>query len=281
MRFGILLLILLCYQGFSQNTTTLPVWPDTIPGQTSPKLPVKQVLDASDKVLRITSVTNPTLTIFEPDASKKNGASILISPGGGYHILAANLEGDEIAEWFSNLGYTAFVLHYRVPDQREGALQDLQRAIRMVRNNAAKWDLDPNKIGVMGFSAGGSLSARASTNYTQNTYERVDSVDDVSCRPDFALLIYAAYLDKGENKTLTEELKVNAKTPPMFIFATADDTHANSSLVMTTALRDAQVPVELHIMPYGGHGYGLRKGKPAAETWPKLAAIWLESLFDN
>ncbi len=278
MRFGILLL-LISYQGFAQNNVILPVWPDSVPDQNISKLPDEQVLDSVDKVLRITRVSIPTLTIFEPEESKKNGASVIINPGGGYHILAANLEGDEIAEWLKNLGYTAFVLHYRVPDQRDGALQDLQRALRIVRSNAKKWQLDPAKIGVMGFSAGGSLSARASTQFTKETYSKIDAIDNESSRPDFALLIYPAYLDQGENRTLTEELYVNSETPPMFLFVTADDSHANSSLVMAAALRDAKVPVELHMMPYGGHGYGLRNGKPAAESWPKLAEIWMQSFL--
>jgi acetyl esterase/lipase len=279
MKFGVLLMVLVSVQGFGQNNIQFPIWPDAIPGQTVAKQPVEQVLDSADQVLRITRVTEPTLTVFEPDATKRNGAGIIISPGGGYHILAANLEGDEIAAWFSKQGYTAFVLHYRVPNKREGALQDLQRAIRMVRSTATKWNLDPNKIGVMGFSAGGSLSARASTQYATDTYAKIDTVDDALSRPDFTILIYSAYLDQGENRTLTPELIVDAQTPPMFIFATADDPHANSSLVMATALRDAKVPVELHLMPYGGHGYGLREGKPAAEVWPRLAALWLQSLW--
>jgi acetyl esterase/lipase len=135
--------------------------------------------------------------------------------------------------------------------------------------------LDKERIGIMGFSAGGSLSARSSTLYDQRTYDPVDEMDAISSRPDFAALIYPAYLDQGENRTLTPELKVNENTPPMFIFETADDGHGNSALVMAGALRDAGVPVELHFMPEGGHGYGLRSGNPAAETWPELLASWL------
>ena len=133
----------------------------------------------------------------------------------------------------------------------------------------------------MGFSAGGSLSARASTLFDRNTYPKVDDADNLSCRPDFALLIYPAYLDNGENRTLTPELAVNEQTPPMYLFATADDKHGTSALVFAGALRDNKVPVELHLLPEGGHGYGLRPGNAAAETWPKLAEKWLEKLFSN
>ncbi|CAN0379619.1 unnamed protein product, partial [Ectocarpus sp. 4 AP-2014] len=133
-------------------------------------------------------------------------------------------------------------------------------------------------LGVLGFSAGGSLSARASTLFAARTYGQIDHADTFSCRPDYSLLIYPAYLDLGENRNLTPELKMDADIPPMFIFATADDPYANSALVMTTAMRDAKIPVELHILPTGGHGYGLRSGNIAAETWPNLAEVWLKRI---
>ena len=190
-------------------------------------------------------------------------------------------EGYEVAEWLNSLGFTVFVLQYRVPDKQAGALMDVQRAIRIVRARADEWNLDGNKLGVMGFSAGGSLSARASTLYDLESYESIDDMDEVSCRPDFSILIYPAYLDKGDNRSLTPELKVDEKTPPMFIFGTADDHYANSALVMASALRDAKVPVELHLLPSGGHGYGLRPGNIAAETWPGLLREWLEQVVTN
>jgi acetyl esterase/lipase len=168
-----------------------------------------------------------------------------------------------------------------VPDKKDGALQDAQRALRIVRANADKWHLDPENIGIMGFSAGGSLSARASTNFTRKTYTAVDKTDSLSCRPSFTMLIYPAYLDEGEGKTLTPELKLKKDTPPVFIFQTADDPYANSSLVMAGAMRDAKLPAELHLLAKGGHGYGLRTGKEAAETWPLLAEKWLNSILNK
>ncbi len=231
------------------------------------------------KIELLSQVTDPILIAFEPDPSIKNGSSIIVCPGGGYKILAIEKEGYEIAQWLTQLGYTAFVLQYRVPDKEDGALMDIQRAIRIVRGKAPSLNLIPDKVGVMGFSAGGSLCARASTRYSIPSYGKRDHLDSLSCRPDFSLLIYPAYLDKGEQGSLSPELLVDINTPPMFIFATADDKYSNSTLVMATALRDNKVPVELHLLPVGGHGYGLRPGKTAAEVWPGLAEIWLKNLL--
>jgi len=260
---------------FAQESEKIYLWPDKVPGETEAKQEPIISANNSRNVTRIQSVTNPALVVFKPEASKNNGLGIVVCPGGGYQILAIDLEGYEIAKWLNNLGYTAFVLQYRVPNKRVGALNDVQRAMRIVRSNAENWGVNPDKLGVLGFSAGGSLSARASTNYNVKTYEAVDEMDMISCKPNFSVLIYPAYLDLGENRTLTPELTIDKNTPAMFIFATADDNYGNSALVMTTALRDQKVPVELHMLATGGHGYGLREGNVAAETWPSLAEIWL------
>ncbi len=263
----------------AQQKVIIKLWPGDVPGETEAKHEPVQTDNTSGNVTRITDITDPGMIVFPASADNNNGAGVVICPGGGYSILAIDLEGYEIAQWLNDLGFTAAVLQYRVPKKQEGALQDVQRALRIIRSKAGKWNLDPNKLGVMGFSAGGSLSARASTLYNETTYPKVDAADELSCRPDFTMLIYPAYLDKGENRSLTPELKVDENTPPTFIFQTADDHVGNSSLVYATALRDAKVPVELHILPEGGHGYGLRQGSEAAETWPKLAEKWLKKLF--
>ncbi|MFY0650533.1 MAG: alpha/beta hydrolase [Cyclobacteriaceae bacterium] len=265
----------------AQNSNRVYIWPDDVPDETEAKHEPVVSDNKARNVTRLTDVTNPAFTVYQPEDSKRNGASVIICPGGGYNILAIDLEGHEIAEWLTGLGYTTFVLEYRVPKKEPGALQDLQRAIRLVRANAKKYQIDENKIGVMGFSAGGSLCARASTRYEDQTYDKVDKNDDLSARPDFTMLVYPAYLDKGENRSLTPELKVDKNTPPMFIFETADDKHGNSALVMSGALRDAKVPVEVHLMPEGGHGYGLRPGNVAGETWPGLAEKWLKNVAFN
>jgi acetyl esterase/lipase len=273
--FCFIVLLMTGMQVFSQEKEIIHLWPGTVPGETSPKQAALTTADSSHGVTRLTDITDPTIQIFKPEG-KGNGAAVVICPGGGYQILAINLEGYEIAKWFTKQGFTAFVLQYRVPNKQTGALQDVQRAIRLVRSHASQWQLNPDKIGVMGFSAGGSLSARLSTLYDKDTYPKVDDADKLSCKPAFAMLIYPAYLDQGNNHSLTPELTVNAQTPPMFLFATADDPYGNSALVMAGALRDAKVPVELHFYANGGHGYGLRAGNSAADVWPALAEKWLQ-----
>jgi acetyl esterase/lipase len=259
----------------SQQKELLYIWPEKVPGEIKEKQ--KPVIDTTrkDGVLRYSEITNPAIEVWLADAKTSNGAAVIVCPGGAYVRLSYDKEGTEIAAWLNKLGFTAFVLSYRVPDKKDGALQDAQRALRIVRSNAAKWNINADKIGIMGFSAGGSLSARASTLFSSRTYTPVDNLDSLSCRPSFTMLIYPAYLDQGENRTLTPELTLSKDTPPIFIFQTADDTYGNSSLVMASALRDAKLTVELHLLPKGGHGYGLRPGNPAAEAWPGLAEKWL------
>jgi len=260
---------------FSQNKDLIYLWPGKVPGELKEKdVPVKAP-SRNDNVLRIAEITDPAFEIKLADPQKSNGTGVIICPGGGYNILAWDKEGTEIAEWLNSLGYSAFVLQYRVPDKKAGALQDIQRAVRIVRGNAERWKLDPEKIGVIGFSAGGSLSARAGTLFNTKSYPFIDKTDSLSCRPSFVMLIYPAYLDQGIGKSLTPELQITKETPPFFIFQTADDTHGNSAIVMGAAMRDAKRPAELHLLPAGGHGYGLRKGINAAETWPLLAEKWL------
>jgi acetyl esterase/lipase len=260
----------------AQTREIIHIWPEKVPSETAAKHPAIKTDNTRGNVTRLTDITDPTLKVFTPDVGMNNGAAVIVCPGGGYNILAIDKEGYEVAKWLNQLGYMAFVLEYRVPNKQEGALNDIQRAIRWVRDSAAKWELDPDKIGVIGFSAGGSLSARAGTRFNEPSYSPTDAIDLKSPRPDFAMLIYPAYLDKGENRSITPELKVGQDTPPMFIFATADDSHGNSALVMAGALRDHKVPVTLHFLPHGGHGYGLRTGNPAGERWPLLAEKWLK-----
>lgn len=270
------IVVILTTVGYSQPSVPVYLWPDKVPGQQEVKHPPVQTPNTSGNVIRLTDVTNPAYFVFKPESGKGNGTGIVICPGGGYNILAFDKEGTEIAEWLNGLGITAFVLQYRVPKNQEGALMDAQRCIRLIRSRAQEYGVESGKLGIMGFSAGGSLSARASTLYNKRTYLPVDQADSLSCRPDFALLIYPAYLDQGSDRKLTPELIVNQNTPPMFLFATADDTWGNSALVMAGALRDAKIPVVLHFLAEGGHGYGLRPGNIAGETWPGLARIWLK-----
>ena len=247
------------------------MWPVKRPADVVLNTRAKMVQErGQDGILRILKVPVPTLEKFETKDCKQDKV-IIVCPGGSYTRLIAEYEGSEVAEWLNSLGYTAYMLRYRVPDNRDGALQDAQRAIRIVRSeNPGK------KIGIMGFSAGGSLSARAGTRFDIQSYKPVDGIDKQSARPDFVCLIYPAYLDDGPNRTLSPELTVSRNTPPMFIFQTEDDDLCNSSLVMAQALRAVKVPVEVHMYPEGGHGYGIRPSRdPIAAVWPKLLENWL------
>ncbi|TXE07026.1 alpha/beta hydrolase [Seonamhaeicola algicola] len=275
-----LILSFLVSQIVMAQKTSIPLWPNKVPNETAPKQVHEISNNTKNNVIRISKVTNPDFLVFKPIKAHKNKGAVIICPGGGYNVLSINLEGSEVAQWLNSLGYTAFVLNYRVPQNELGALNDVQRAIKLIRNNANNYNINPNKIGVLGFSAGGSLSARAATLFTSNTYTKVDDTDDISSRPDFAVLIYPAYLDRGENRSLTPEIKIPDNAPPFFIFATADDPYGNSALVITTALRDHKIPVDLHFIQNGGHGYGLRPGNMAAKMWPRLAENWLERILE-
>jgi len=276
--FKYLLLFFLCmanlYSPAAQQTRIIHLWPGEVPGNGKAKSADTFSEDHGGQVTRIARVTDPVLEIFEPEHGNTTGLGVIVCPGGGYQILAIDLEGYEVAKWLNSLGITAFVLHYRVPGKREGALQDAQRAMRLVKEEYVNGIPKLGKIGMIGFSAGASLSARLASRYDDKLYEPVDSADELSARPDFTLLIYPAYLDNGPGNTLTPELRMDEQTPPSFLFQTADDPYGNSSLVMAGALRNHTIGVELHLLPEGGHGY-LRPGSRAAETWPDLAAKWI------
>ena len=249
------------------------IWPDKRPAEVVLKKGKMKQEMGDDDILRIQQMPVPTLQKF-PVVKSPKGKVVIVCPGGGYQILAVNHEGTEIAQWLNALGYTAYVLRYRVPDNREGALQDVQRAIRIARAE------NPGKqVGVMGFSAGASLTARAATRFQLPSYTATDETDTQSARPDFAALIYPAYKDEGEHHTLTPELTITEQTPPFFVFQTADDPYGNSALVISQALRNHKIPVQLHIYEKGGHGYGLRANlAEAASKWPKLMEEWLLGL---
>lgn len=249
------------------------IWPDKRPAEVVLKKGKMKQTMGEDDILRIQQMPVPTLQKF-PVVKSPKGKVVIVCPGGGYQILAVNHEGTEIAQWLNALGYTAYVLRYRVPDNREGALQDVQRAIRIARAE------NPGKqVGVMGFSAGASLTARAATRFQLPSYTATDETDTQSARPDFAALIYPAYMDEGEHHTLTPELTITEQTPPFFVFQTADDRYGNSALVISQALRNHKIPLQLHIYEKGGHGYGLRANlAEAASKWPKLMEEWLLGL---
>ncbi len=249
------------------------IWLKTVPG-----IDKKERKDPEWKVREndgaaIYKVTNPTLEAFTPISGTSNGKAIIVCPGGAYAMLAYQKEGQEIAQWLARQGYNAYVLAYRVPNNRTGALQDIQRAIRAVRSQGAE------TVGVIGFSAGASLACRAATNWRTPAYDVVDKkIDTLSCRPDFGLLIYPAYLDEGEGGTLSPDLAVDSETPPLFVFGTEDDVKYSgpSCKTILKAMQEANAPIEMHYLTKGGHGYGMRSG--AGLIWPALAEQWLKQL---
>jgi acetyl esterase/lipase len=231
-------------------------------------------------VIRLGDITNPSIKIFKPKVP--NGTAVVVCPGGGYYILAMDLEGTEICEWFNSIGVTAILLKYRVPPlpgklRYQLPLQDAQRAIGIVRFNAEKWGIKPDHIGVMGFSAGGHLSALVSNTNEKRTYPHVDAADDISCHPDFTILTYPAYLtDEKQKGKLADEIQVSAKTPPTFIFQTEDDpVNVENALVYYLALKQAKVPAEMHLYPTGGHGYGIRSTTGGIGVYKELIAKWI------
>ncbi|MEO8854110.1 MAG: alpha/beta hydrolase [Ginsengibacter sp.] len=276
----LILMIFLMAKCFSQSNEVIHLWKNNVPGSDSTKHPARVYPDTRGNVIRLTDVTDPIVTVYPSKNIQQTNAAVIVSPGGGNKYLAMNLEGTEIAAWLNKIGITAFVLQYRVPYQQNGSLQDIQRAIRLIRSKAKEWNIDANKIGVIGFSAGGNLSARAATNFNNRTYPPEDKIDSLSCRPDFALLIYPGSLSKGPDHKLIPQLPVEKDDPPMFLFVANDDP-IGLPLSFGYALHEAKVPMELHVYPEGGHGYGLRKGNPAAEAWPGLAETWMKNILKN
>ena len=264
---------------------TVNVWPSKAPGEKGDvgEEKVQESKPGEKKVKRITNVTVPTLTVFKPAKDKDTGAAVVIAPGGGYNILAWDLEGEEVAAWLNSIGVTGVVLKYRVPrraDAKGGpppqALMDAQRAISMVRGKAKAWGLDPKRIGMLGFSAGGHLTAWTSTNFDKRAYEALDDVDKISCRPDFAVLIYPAYLLGKTKGELAPDIRVTKETPPTFFAHAGDDpVRPENSTTMYLALKKAGVPAELHIYEKGEHGFGLGGTDPVLSTWPDRLAAWL------
>ena len=267
---------------------SITLWPKSAPGEKGEISAERDTtkpdsgLAGGKRVIRLGDVTCPTITVFTP--AKPSGTAVVVCPGGGYQILAMDLEGTEICDWLNSIGVTAVLLKYRVP-ARKGLerfvppLQDAQRALSVVRSHAAEWKINPERIGIMGFSAGGHLSAAASTCFDKRAYESVDAADQVSCRPDFALLIYPAYLLRKDGPELAPELTVTSNTPPTFLVMAEDDPiRVENSLFYYLALKNAKVPAEMHLFANGGHGYGLRGSGKAVTSWPKRAQEWLQAM---
>lgn len=265
----------------------IPLWPQGLPADALPVAPERvKSLQAKQTSDRVTYVETPSLTLYRAPADQANGCGVVICPGGGYNILAWQKEGVELAQWFNSLGVTAVVLKYRVPRRDPNnihwePLQDAQRAIRLVRHHAGEWQIDPHRIGVLGFSAGGHLTAMTGMHWAKRSYPRVDAIDDLSCRPDFICPIYAAYLADGYQDDVAELgslVKVTAQTPPTFLAVTQDDKMRGAqSALLFVELKKAGVPAELHVYTQGGHGYGIRASDRPVTTWHHRLGDWLRS----
>ncbi|MDC0711635.1 alpha/beta hydrolase [Stigmatella sp. ncwal1] len=274
----------------SPKRPIIPLWPGAIPdakpvaGPEADTTTDTDELVAGKPVIRLGNVSTPTLTIYTPKG-KNTGAAIVVFPGGGYQILAMDLEGTEVCDWLTKAGITCALLKYRVPDsgpypQSSAALADAQRAMGIVRQHAAEWRIDPRRVGVLGFSAGGHLAAALSTHSEQRLYPPIDAADRESCRPDFAVIIYPGYLALADqNFAPNPDIHVTANTPPTFIVQAEDDpVHVENSTVYFHELKNAKVPAEMHLYAQGGHGYGLRRTRFPITTWPKTLETWLHTM---
>lgn len=285
---------------FSQDHK-LQLWEGKLPNSNDVKIIEKA--DTSD-IIRIQQVDRPNIEVYLPSKKYMTGEAVVICPGGGYSIIAYHWEGIDVAKWFNSKGIAAIVLKYRLPhtaNNVEGKLSpflDAQRAMRITRFNADKWGIDPNKIGVMGFSAGGHLASTLGTHYSEDFFV-TDKIDSVSARPDFMILMYPVitfrepYLHRGSREFLigrTEdsklidyysgELNITAETPPTFLIHADDDTvvPVENSLMFYKKLHENEIPVEMHIFPEGGHGFGLAIGKEGAEQWKELCFSWIKKI---
>ncbi|PYJ87131.1 MAG: xylanase [Verrucomicrobia bacterium] len=272
----------------------IEIWPGKVPDENgnigaerfrmSPALDRKQV-EVTEPTRMITDVTKPTLTIYRPTKEKESGTAILICPGGGYWNLYWQLEGEEVAEWLNSIGVTGIILKYRVPrrsDEPQGEparrpLQDAQRAVSLVRSRAGEWGI--GRIGIVGFSAGGHLAIATATSFDKRTYEPIDDVDKISCRPDFAIPVYSGYLKAKDKDELASGLRIPSGTPPIFLAHGGDDiiSPPENSVLMYLALKRAGVPAELHVYAGAAHDFGVRKSDHPCSTWTESCANWLRN----
>jgi acetyl esterase/lipase len=285
----------------SPGHTQVAIWPGAVPDAAAVVAAGPETAEMSTNLIAgkptqsVSNVSRPTMTVYSPKG-KNTGAAVVVFPGGGYQELAIDLEGTEVCDWLTSRGITCVVLKYRVPDSGPAwhddcrcyihpkaptALEDAQRTVGLVRFHAAEWHIDPHKIGVLGFSAGGHLVAAIGTHFKQRLYPAVDAADKESCRPDFAVALYPGHLWVDDKKfELNPEVPVTSETPPTFLLQAEDD-HVdgiNQSLVYYIALKNAGVPVEMHLYAQGGHAFGLRRTELPITGWPQLVETWLGTI---
>jgi len=277
----------------SPGHTQVPIWPGAVPDAQPVAGPedtatVEDPLVAGRPWVQVGHVSRPTMTVYAPK-ERNTAAAVVVFPGGGYWILAIDLEGTEVCDWLTSKGIACVLLKYRVPGEglypRSGpypdspmALEDAQRTVGLVRFHAAEWHIDPHRIGVLGFSAGGHLVAAMSSHFGQRLYPAVDAADKESCRPDFAVALYPGHLSLAANSLgLNPDIHVTGQTPPTFLLQNEDDPvdRVEHSLSYYAALKKAGVPVEMHLYAQGGHAFGLRRTKLPVTGWPQLVETWL------
>ncbi len=285
----------------SPGHTQVPIWPGAVPDAqpvAGPEITTtNDTLIGGKRVFAVSNVSRPTMTVYSP-VGKNTGAAMVVFPGGGYQILAIDLEGTEVCDWLTSKGITCVLLKYRVPNsgmhwdpkckcqftpKSPTALEDAQRAVGLVRFHAADWHVDPHKIGVLGFSAGGHLVAAMSTHFKHRLYPAVDAADKETCRPDFAVALYPGHLWIDDKKfELNPDIRthITRQTPPTFLLQAEDDDvdNVNQSLVYYIALKNAGVPVEMHLYAQGGHAFGLRRTELPIRAWPQLVETWLGTI---
>jgi acetyl esterase/lipase len=282
------------------DPVVVDVWPGVPPDEPggigperirmSPKLDRTQV-EVTESTRMVTDVTKPTLTIYAPAKDKNTGTAVLICPGGGYWNLYWELEGEEVAQWLNSIGVTGIILKYRVPrrpgePEKEPArrpLQDAQRAVSLVRKRASDLGIDPGRIGMIGFSAGGHLAIATATGFERRAYPPIDDVDGISCRPDFAICVYSGYLKAKDRDELAPDLKIPAGTPPVFLAHGGEDliSSPEQSVVLYLSLKRAKIPAELHIYAGAAHDFGVRAVDQPCAAWKESCEKWLATRFLN
>ena len=300
MRFAMTLSLLIvmcvvCSLLGADEPLIVEIWPGDVPNESgdigaerirmSPKLDRKQV-EVTESTIMVTNVTKPTITIYRPAKERDTGTAMLICPGGGYWNLYWELEGEEVAAWLNAQGMTGIILKYRVPrrpdepktEPARRPLQDAQRAVSLVRSKSKAWGIQPDRIGMVGFSAGGHLAISTATSFEQRAYEPIDDVDKVSCRPDFAVAVYSGYLKAKENDELAPGLTVPIGTPPIFLAHGGDDiiSSPEHSVFMYLALKRAGVAAELHVYASTAHDFGVRKAEHPYSSWTESCTKWLQ-----
>lgn len=279
----------------SPGHSQIPIWPGAAPDARPVAAPEisATVVDSAGRPrlvggrpwIYVNNVSVPTMTVYSP-VGQSTGAAVVVFPGGGYNILAIDLEGTEACDWLTSKGMTCVLLKYRVPCAKSGpylecrtALQDAQRTVGLVRSQAVRWRIDPRKIGVLGFSAGGHMVAAMSTQYEKRVYAPVDAADTTSCRPDFAIALYPGHL-ASRSFAFNPDIRVTHRTPPTFLVQAQDDPvdPVENSLAYYTALQKAHVPAELHVFAKGGHAFGLRHTNAPITDWPQPAEAWLREI---